>query len=68
MSSSAGESDTVELGGAPDKTLPSEVCAFVNASGGSVFIGVDDNGSSKVKGKSTIQNRTHGFADHGAFQ
>ncbi|MDR0652652.1 MAG: putative DNA binding domain-containing protein [Synergistaceae bacterium] len=28
----------------PDKSLPSEVCAFANASGGRVFIGVDDGG------------------------
>ncbi|MDR1277037.1 MAG: ATP-binding protein, partial [Candidatus Accumulibacter sp.] len=27
-----------------DKSLPAEVCAFANASGGRVFIGVDDSG------------------------
>lgn len=41
---SEGESDTVEFKESPDKTLPSEVCAFANASGGRVFIGVDDDG------------------------
>ncbi|GHV52044.1 transcriptional regulator [Synergistales bacterium] len=41
---SEGESDTVEFKEVPDKSLPSEVCAFANASGGKVFIGVDDNG------------------------
>jgi ATP-dependent DNA helicase RecG len=41
---SEGESYTVEFKEAPDKSLPSEVCAFANASGGRVFIGVKDNG------------------------
>jgi ATP-dependent DNA helicase RecG len=39
-----GESYTVEFKERADKTLPSEVCAFANASGGRVFIGVDDDG------------------------
>jgi ATP-dependent DNA helicase RecG len=39
---SEGESHTVEFKERADKTLPSEVCAFANASGGRVFIGVDD--------------------------
>jgi len=42
---SEGESYTVEFKENPDKSLPLEVCAFANASGGRVFIGVDDNGS-----------------------
>ena len=45
---SEGESYTVEFKERADKSLPSEVCAFANASGGRVFIGVDDHG--KVNG------------------
>jgi ATP-dependent DNA helicase RecG len=41
---SEGESYTIEFKESADKSLPSEVCAFANASGGRVFIGVDDNG------------------------
>jgi ATP-dependent DNA helicase RecG len=41
---SEGESYTVEFKETADKSLPSEVCAFANASGGRVFIGVNDNG------------------------
>lgn len=41
---SEGESYTVEFKESADKSLPSEVCAFANASGGRVFIGVDDSG------------------------
>jgi len=41
---SEGESYTVEFKESPDKELPSEVCALANASGGRVFIGVDDSG------------------------
>ncbi|MDR1320424.1 MAG: helix-turn-helix domain-containing protein [Gracilibacteraceae bacterium] len=41
---SEGESYTVEFKVSADKSLPSEVCAFANASGGKVFIGVDDRG------------------------
>jgi ATP-dependent DNA helicase RecG len=41
---SEGESYTVEFKETPDKSLPCEVCAFANASGGRVFIGVDDSG------------------------
>ncbi len=40
-----GESYKIEFKESPDKTLPSEVCAFANASGGRVFIGVDDDGN-----------------------
>jgi ATP-dependent DNA helicase RecG len=39
-----GESYTVEFKKSADKSLASEVCAFANASGGRVFIGVDDSG------------------------
>ena len=41
---SEGESYTVEFKESPDKELPSEVCAFANASGGKVYIGVHDKG------------------------
>jgi ATP-dependent DNA helicase RecG len=41
---SGGESYTVEFKESPDKDLPSEVCAFANASGGTVYIGIRDNG------------------------
>ena len=39
-----GESYTVEFKESADKLLSSEICAFANASGGRVFIGVDDKG------------------------
>ena len=39
---SEGESYTIEFKESPDKDLPSEVCAFANASGGKVYIGVHD--------------------------
>jgi len=42
---SEGESNTIEFKEVPDKTLASEVCAFANASGGKIFIGVDDKGN-----------------------
>ena len=41
---SEGESYTVEFKESADKSLPSEICAFANASGIRVFIGVDDSG------------------------
>jgi ATP-dependent DNA helicase RecG len=41
---SEGESYTVEFKENPDKELPTEVCAFANASGGKVYIGVHDKG------------------------
>ena len=41
---SEGESYTIEFKESADKSLPSEICAFANASGGRIFIGVDDNG------------------------
>jgi ATP-dependent DNA helicase RecG len=42
---SEGEGHTVEFKEQPDKSLATEVCAFANASGGRIFIGVDDNGA-----------------------
>ncbi|MDR2554228.1 MAG: putative DNA binding domain-containing protein, partial [Fibromonadaceae bacterium] len=39
-----GENYKVEFKESADKSLASEVCAFANASGGCIFIGVDDNG------------------------
>ena len=41
---SEGESYTVEFKESPDKELPSEVCAFANAIGGKVYIGIHDDG------------------------
>ena len=41
---SEGESYAIEFKKSADKSLPSEVCAFANASGGRIFIGVDDRG------------------------
>lgn len=41
---SEGESYTIEFKENPDKELPTEVCAFANASGGKVYIGVHDDG------------------------
>ncbi|MDR1109216.1 MAG: putative DNA binding domain-containing protein [Deltaproteobacteria bacterium] len=40
---SEGESFKVEFKKSPDKELPSEVCAFANASGGRIYIGIDDD-------------------------
>ena len=39
-----GESYTIEFKETADKSLAAEVCAFANASGGKVFIGVNDKG------------------------
>lgn len=41
---SGGESDKIEFKESADKTLASEVCAFANAKGGCVFVGVNDKG------------------------
>jgi ATP-dependent DNA helicase RecG len=41
---SEGESYTVEFKESPDKELPAEVCAFANASGGKIYIGIHDKG------------------------
>jgi len=46
-----GENYTTEFKESADKSLASEVCAFANASGGRIFIGVDDNG--KIIGTDT---------------
>jgi ATP-dependent DNA helicase RecG len=46
-----GESYTVEFKEVPDKTLAEEVCAFANASGGRVYIGISDKG--EIKGTDT---------------
>jgi ATP-dependent DNA helicase RecG len=40
---SEGESYTVEFKRSPDKSLPDEVCAFANASGGKVYVGITDD-------------------------
>jgi ATP-dependent DNA helicase RecG len=42
---SEGESYKTEFKESADKSLASEVCAFANASGGRIFIGIDDNGN-----------------------
>jgi len=42
---SDGENYTVEFKETADKSLPSEVCAFANASGGRIFVGVNDSGN-----------------------
>ena len=39
-----GESYTIEFKESADKSIASEVCAFANASGGRLFIGVSDSG------------------------
>ena len=41
---SEGESYTMEFKESADKSLSSEVCAFANASGGRILIGVQDSG------------------------
>ena len=48
---SKGESYTVEFKETVDKSIPNEVCAFANASGGRIFIGITDKG--KVVGTDT---------------
>jgi len=48
---SEGESYTIEFKESVDKSIPDEVCAFANASGGRIFIGVTDSG--KVVGTDT---------------
>ncbi|MDR1508239.1 MAG: putative DNA binding domain-containing protein [Synergistaceae bacterium] len=40
---SEGESHEVEFKESPDEDLPTQVCAFANASGGKVYIGVRDD-------------------------
>ena len=46
-----GEGYAVEFKKSVDKSLPSEICAFANASGGRIFIGISDSG--KVVGTDT---------------
>jgi len=46
-----GESYTVEFKESVDKTIVTTVCAFANAAGGRLFIGVNDNG--KIVGTDT---------------
>jgi len=41
---SDGEGYTTEFKISPDKTIAQEVCAFANASGGRIFIGISDDG------------------------
>ena len=41
---SEGESYTIEFKENADKSIASEVCAFANASGGRIFIGVNNEG------------------------
>jgi ATP-dependent DNA helicase RecG len=48
---SEGESYTIEFKESVDKSIASEVCAFANASGGRIFIGINDSG--KVVGTDT---------------
>ena len=48
---SEGESYKIEFKESADKSLASEVCAFANASGGRIFIGVNDTG--KIVGTDT---------------
>lgn len=40
---SKGEGYTVEFKETLDKSIPDEVCAFANASGGKIYIGISDN-------------------------
>ncbi|MDV0446916.1 hypothetical protein MsAg5_07800 [Methanosarcinaceae archaeon Ag5] len=42
---SEGEGYTVEFKEKPDKKLAEEICAFANASGGRIYIGVSDSGN-----------------------
>ena len=48
---SEGEGYTIEFKESADKSIASEVCAFANASGGRIFIGVNDAG--KIVGTDT---------------
>ena len=38
-----GEGYKIEFKESPDKELAIEACAFANASGGRIFIGINDN-------------------------
>ena len=46
-----GEGYKAEFKKSPDKDLSTEVCAFLNASGGRIFIGINDEG--KIVGTDT---------------
>jgi ATP-dependent DNA helicase RecG len=48
---SGGEGYEVDFKRSPGKDLDTEVCAFANASGGRIFIGIDDSG--KIVGTDT---------------
>ena len=48
---SEGESYTIEFKETADKSIASEACAFANASGGRIFVGVGDSG--KIVGTDT---------------
>ena len=48
---SKGESYTVEFKESADKSIASEACAFANASGGHIYVGITDKG--KVIGTDT---------------
>ncbi len=43
----SGEGQFVEFKESPDKSLSKEITAFANASGGSIYIGISDNGEIK---------------------
>jgi len=49
-----GEGYNIEFKRSPDKSLAIETCAFSNASGGRIFIGVDDHG--RIVGTDTGNN------------
>ena len=49
-----GESYKVEFKECVDKTFIEEVCAFANASGGRIFIGISDKGISKPVRMATL--------------
>jgi ATP-dependent DNA helicase RecG len=46
-----GEGQFIEFKELPDKNLPKEMVAFANASGGVIYLGINDNG--KIKGIET---------------
>lgn len=43
----SGEGQFVEFKESPDKSLAKEIVAFANASGGSIYLGISDNGAVK---------------------
>ena len=46
-----GEGQFIEFKELPDKSLPKELVAFANASGGIIYLGISDTG--KIKGIKT---------------